>query len=123
MFSIVSYVLLGAVGVPVFSGLCGGVHHITGPAGGFIIAFPVLVLFCALSQKLKPIIFKILLGICGMALMYLLGIVYFSLVTKNPLWTAVLMYVPLFLKDVLSLVLAFYISKLIRKRINKKSAQ
>lgn len=35
-FSIIAYILLGAVGAPVFSGFCGGVHHITGPAGGFI---------------------------------------------------------------------------------------
>jgi biotin transport system substrate-specific component len=115
--------LLGLVGAPVFSGFCGGYHHLIGPAGGFIIAFPILVLFCALSQKLKPVIFKILLGICGMALMYLLGIVYFSLVTKTPLWSAVLMYVLLFLKDILSLILAFYFSRMIRKRLNKKSAR
>jgi biotin transport system substrate-specific component len=77
LLSIVSYVLLGLVGAPVFSGFCGGYHHLIGPAGGFIIAFPILVLFCALSQKLKPVIFKILFGVCGMVLTYVLGVIYF----------------------------------------------
>ena len=35
--STVVYVLLGAVGVPVFSGFKGGIASIVGPTGGFII--------------------------------------------------------------------------------------
>lgn len=123
LFSIVSYILLGAVGAPVFSGLCGGLHHITGPAGGFILAFPVLVFFCSFSQRFKFSLTKIAFGICGMLIMYSAGVLYFSAITQNPLWTALIMYAPVFLKDMASCVLAFYISKIIRKRITKKSAQ
>ncbi len=119
LFSITSYILLGAVGAPVFSGLCGGLHHITGPAGGFILAFPIFVFLCAFSQRFKSDWLKIVLSLCGMALMYIIGILYFSLITKNPLWTATIMYAPVFLKDVAFAVLAFYISKVIKKRIPK----
>ena len=47
LFSVFAYILLGVAGAPVFSGFCGGFHHISGPAGGFVIGFPFLVLFCA----------------------------------------------------------------------------
>lgn len=39
MTSICCYVLVGAVGVPVFSGFRGGVGVIAGPTGGFVIGF------------------------------------------------------------------------------------
>ena len=119
LFSVVSYILLGAVGAPVFSGLCGGFHHITGPAGAFILAFPIFVLFCALSRRFKLPVIQILLGVGGLLLMYVIGVLGFAFVTKNPLWTAIIMYAPVFLKDTASCVLAFYVSKVIRKRIIK----
>ena len=39
--SMLAYVLIGAVGVPVFSGMSGGVGVLFGPTGGFIIGFVV----------------------------------------------------------------------------------
>ncbi len=35
------YVLAGAVGFPIFSGFSGGLAHIFGPTGGYIVAFPI----------------------------------------------------------------------------------
>lgn len=35
------YVLAGAIGFPVFSGFSGGMAHIFGPPGGYIVAFPI----------------------------------------------------------------------------------
>ena len=121
MFSIIAYILLGAAGAPVFSGFCGGIHHITGPAGGFVISFPIFVFFCAFSLKFKNKIFKISFGIIGLLIMYVIGVAYFMFVTKTPLWTAFLMYVLLFLKDLAFTVIAFFVSSIIRKRLlNKK---
>ena len=122
LFSVVAYILLGAVGAPVFSGLCGGLHHITGPAGGFIIAFPIFVVLCAFSSHFKPFIVKIAFGVLGLLLLYSLGVLWFSFITKNPLWTAIVMYAPVLLKDLVSTVFALYFSSLIKKRLLKKSA-
>ena len=36
------YILLGAIGLPVFANLNGGIHVILGPTGGFIISYPVM---------------------------------------------------------------------------------
>ncbi len=119
LFSIIAYVFLGAAGAPVFSGFCGGIHHITGPAGGFIIAFPVFVFFCAVSLKLDAIILKIFLGFIGVLIMYIMGIAYFVFVTENGFVTAVIMYALVFLKDVAFTVIAVFASKVIRARVLK----
>ena len=46
--SVIIYILLGAVGLPVFSGFKGGVGALLGPTGGYIIGF----LFTALITGL-----------------------------------------------------------------------
>jgi len=38
--AMISYVAIGAAGVPVFSGAGAGVGHLFGPTGGFLMAFP-----------------------------------------------------------------------------------
>ena len=38
-FSVLVYILLGAAGVPVFAGFTGGLGHIAGPTGGYIIGY------------------------------------------------------------------------------------
>ncbi len=35
------YLLLGAVGLPVFAGATGGFAHLAGPTGGFLLGFPI----------------------------------------------------------------------------------
>lgn len=39
VISVAGYVLLGAIGAPVFSGMKGGLASVLGPTGGFIIGF------------------------------------------------------------------------------------
>lgn len=36
------YLLLGAVGLPVFAGATGGIAHFAGPTGGFLLSYPVV---------------------------------------------------------------------------------
>ena len=42
LFTVVVYLLLGAVGVPVFSGFQGGVGVLLGPTGGYLLGFAVV---------------------------------------------------------------------------------
>ncbi len=123
LMSVLAYILLGVVGAPVFSGFCGGLHHITGPQGGFVIAFPLLALFCALCFKLKKRTQKILFGILGVFVMFVFGIIHFMLVTdmKSLLATA-LMFAWVFIKDILLCIFAFYVSDLLKKRVLKNSS-
>ena len=45
------YVLLGAVGVPVYAGCAGGVSGLFGPTGGFLFGYILCAMIVGLSQK------------------------------------------------------------------------
>ncbi len=66
--AITVYILLGAVGVPVFSGFTGGISRLMGPTGGYIIGFlgTALVMWAfekILGKKLWVYITAIILGL------------------------------------------------------------
>ena len=42
MLAQIVYILMGIVGLPVFSGFTAGLGHVIGPAGGFIWSYPVV---------------------------------------------------------------------------------
>jgi biotin transport system substrate-specific component len=45
------YIMLGAVGAPVFHGFQGGFHMIVGPTGGFILSFPIMAAIIGLAAE------------------------------------------------------------------------
>ena len=47
--SMLIYLLLGAVGLPVFSGFRGGLGMLVGPTGGFLISFPIMAFIIGLG--------------------------------------------------------------------------
>ncbi|SFG62199.1 biotin transporter BioY [Oribacterium sp. WCC10] len=124
-FSALSYVILGSIGVPVFTGLSGGLGSILGVTGGFIISFPFIALsaglFYEMAVKLsgeregtgKIIIYYalILSGILiGNILNYGIGVLWFMTMTHNTLGAAlaacVIPFIPTtLLKNVLILIL------------------
>ncbi|MGI6071133.1 MAG: biotin transporter BioY, partial [Blautia sp.] len=46
------YVLIGTVGLPVFSGMKGGIGVLAGPTGGFLFGFLALAPLCGLGMEL-----------------------------------------------------------------------
>lgn len=71
--SILVYVLLGAIGVPVFAGFSGGVQNLIGPTGGFIISFPIMayVIGLGVEHRKKKGMFVLML-IIGTVLNYVM---------------------------------------------------
>ncbi|HCD09079.1 MAG TPA: biotin transporter BioY, partial [Thermoanaerobacter sp.] len=45
--------LLGAIGIPVFSGLTGGLNVLVGPTGGYILSWPFAAFLISLTLKNK----------------------------------------------------------------------
>jgi biotin transport system substrate-specific component len=80
--SCVIYILLGAIGLPVFSSYSGGMSIITGPTGGFILSFPLMAYiigyFSSLTSKplytFTNILIAHLINLC-------LGSIFFGFVT------------------------------------------
>lgn len=72
------YLLIGLLGVPVFSGFTGGIGAFAGPTGGFILGYlPLTVccgLICARTQRRMP---QLLAMLAGTALLYLTGTAWY----------------------------------------------
>lgn len=116
--AVVLYILLGAVGLPVFSGFKGGLSVLFGITGGFIFGFLFLAFLCGLSNKYKNIVIKVLLSLGGLLICHLLGIIQFSFITKTNLWQAASLvsvsYIP---KDILSVILAYFLALATKKAL------
>ena len=54
VLAVAVYVLLGAIGAPVFSGMRGGVGVLFGPTGGFILGFVLAALAAAAVRRAMP---------------------------------------------------------------------
>ncbi len=76
--AVVVYVLLGAVGLPVFSGFAGGAAKLLGPTGGYIVGFVLTALICGIFVEKFDRWYVQLVGmILGLAACYLLGTLWF----------------------------------------------
>ncbi len=83
--SVLSYILLGLIGIPVFSGFSGGVSHLFSFSGGFILGFIVLALLCSLSTLAKKKALRFTISFSGLIACYIIGILWFCLVTRQSL--------------------------------------
>jgi len=82
------YILLGAVGAPVFAGLTGGLGIIFGATGGFIFAFPIVAFMAGIGGSKNN---RFLLSLCltiGAAIMFACGMIVFSYITDTGLFAS-----------------------------------
>ena len=110
------YLMLGLVGLPVFSGFGGGIGALLGPTGGFLWGFLILALFCGAGQKSKNFFIKITFSITGLLICHLCGILLFSYLYKVTLISsAVTVSLPYILKDILCILAALAIAPKINR--------
>jgi biotin transport system substrate-specific component len=127
--SVVVYVFLGAVGVPVFANWKGGVGVLTGYTGGFILGFILFALLCGTgsskfsSKKLAGKIIALMLGIAGLLIDHLCGVAVYAAVAKVTLAKSfAVVSLPFLVKDVVSVAAAYFISEELVKRLAKAGA-
>ena len=77
VFPVLLYMLLGAVGVPVFAGFSGGLGVLIGPTGGYIVGFLGIVVCMVAWNKLMGGRLPIVGMVIGLAVCYLFGTVWF----------------------------------------------
>lgn len=120
--AIATYLLLGVVGLPVFSGFQGGVGTLLGVTGGYIAGFLatglVYWLMTALGRNKE--IFRLLGMLIGLLFCYLLGTLWFRfgyLLYGGLSWGAILLkcVVPYLLPDAAKLILAWLLSRRLRQ--------
>ena len=83
--SIFVYILLGAVGIPVFSGFTGGFARLIGTTGGYIIGFIFMGLEYWAAEKLfgSKLPVRILATVLGTVICYAFGTAWFMVVYAN----------------------------------------
>lgn len=115
--AIVVYILLGAVGVPVFSNFKGGIAALTGPTGGYIVGFIFMIIVIQIFKNIKKgsFIFLITGMLIGLAALYTFGttwffVVYTSAGNITTLGSVLAMCVlPFIIPDLLKMALAVII--------------
>lgn len=85
------WILLGAVGVPVYSGGRGGFSQLAGPTGGFIVAFLVAVWLMAWLKGENPSPRRALIvTLIGIPIIDLMGAAWYAIYAQIPITTALL---------------------------------
>lgn len=120
--SILIYIIIGAIGIPVFSGFTGGFSVILGVTGGFIIGFLFLGFFSGLGMKIKTpnnivnIILRIVLSIIGLLVCHFIGILaaakYLGISIGASALAVSIPYLP---KDIISIVIAYFLAIAVKK--------
>ena len=113
------YVLLGAVGVPVFAGFSGGIGILLGSTGGYIIGFLFVGLIYILFEKFfkKNTVMKIVALVLGLAVCYAFGTAWFMHVyIKNSGEVGLLTVLgwcvfPFIIPDLIKMALAVVVAK------------
>ena len=114
------YVLLGAVGVPVFANFTGGIGMIFGRTGGFILAFPLMALCAGIGGKKENHLWLAMWLIVGAIVLYISGMLMFSLVTSNGLVASFTFVVAPFLPtEAIKIAMVVVLNKLIKQALKK----
>ena len=120
--AIAIYLLLGIVGLPVFSGFQGGLGTLLGVTGGYIAGFLAtgLVYWLITAFGRGKEIFRLLGMVMGLLFCYLLGTLWFRfgyLSYGGLSWGAVLLkcVVPYLLPDAAKLIVAWLLSRRLRQ--------
>lgn len=123
-FMLVLYVLLGALGLPVFSGFTGGIGALSGPTAGFIWGFllgvPAFYIFEKKFRTEKPVIIGYIIYIL---LHYIPGALWYCYFTTQGitlhgiLSSSLVTVVPFIIPDAIKLLLSFVTVKRLKKVI------
>ena len=126
MVAILIYVILGIIGLPVFSSFNSGIGVILGPTGGYIIGFLFSsFLYFLLEKFIKNENLKLILGfILSLILCYLIGTIWFYYVYGSNIEymsfynVMMICVIPFIIPDLLKILLAFVVVKNVKRRIN-----
>jgi biotin transport system substrate-specific component len=119
------YVLLGAVGVPVFAGFRGGPQILVGPTGGYLVGF---VLAAAITGALgeRPAGFSraAAAAAAGAVVIYITGVPWLALTVGIPLQRAVVLGVAPFLPgDAVKVVVAGMLAPALVRAVRAEGAR
>lgn len=114
------YILIGIIGLPVFSGFVGGLGKIVGPTGGYLLGFIFLAMISGyFVEKFPGKSYMYVIGmLLGTIVTYILGTAWFIAQTHMALGAALSACVfPFLIGDVIKIAIATLIGPSIRKQV------
>ncbi len=127
VLAVLTYLLIGLAGAPVFSGFSGGAGYLAGATGGFVFGFLFGSISMWLTEKLPLKKYKKLFSMAvGLVVCYICGVMWFLFIyTENSqtisIYTVISTCVlPYIIPDIIKLALADTASKRISNYISKR---
>ncbi|MEH7441458.1 biotin transporter BioY [Bacillus sp. JJ1122] len=118
--SVLLYLFIGAVGVPVFAEFSGGFSKLVGPTGGYLVGFvPAAFIIGWVLEKTSFTFMNALIGnIIGMLITLIFGTVWLK-IALDMSWTAAFTsgFVPFIIVGVIKAALASWIGIIVRNRL------
>lgn len=109
------YILMGAIGLPVFAGFSGGIGIILGPTGGYIYSFPIIALIISFLNKNNYLSTKLLALVIATSVCYGIGTLWFMYISQSSLLSALsLCVIPFIPGDIIKIVAAIILSNKIK---------
>lgn len=113
------YILIGAIGVPVYSGMTSGLGKLFGVTGGFLIGFIPMAVFCGIRNLSFGKFSSLFFAIIGLLLCHILGGFQFHFLSGNSFFSSMMIVsFPYLVKDILSVVGAYFVSVTLKAKIN-----
>lgn len=127
VYATVAYILLGAVGLPVFANFRGGLSVLTGLTGGYILAWPLTAALCGINipgSKSRPgavLVISIALAVIGVLIDEAAGGLQWAMLSGEKTFGMIMAYsfIAFIPKDITLAVLAVLIGKPIRKVLTR----
>lgn len=111
--SIVVYILLGIVGIPVFAGFRAGVAVIAGPTGGYVLGYTVTAFVTGMvCEKTRKLRYTIPFMTLAVALCYAVGTIWYCVGYKVDFISAFMVCVlPFIVGDLFKIIIASVVIK------------
>ncbi|MDE6912991.1 MAG: biotin transporter BioY [Lachnospiraceae bacterium] len=115
------YLLIGFIGIPVFTGFTSGPARLLGPTGGYLVGYIFMALICGFVVDKTNNIFACFSGILlGTAVLYLFGTVWLAYQADMTFMAALAAGVlPFILGDLAKIVIAMIVGGQIKKRLRR----
>lgn len=125
---IIIYIIMGLIGIPVFSNFSGGISKIFTPSFGFIISFifvPILVKLLSILKIKSETLKTLFISFIALIFIYLIGILYLFVIRSvyevNIISFIVVSILPLLPFDIIKVVLVCFITRKLKPILERIS--
>lgn len=121
LIATIGYIFLGGIGLPIFSGMKGGIGVLFGPTGGYILGFILTAIIVGLVSDLtdRNLIATAVAMVVGIAACYAVGTLFFAIITNNFKIVEILKLcvIPFIIPDIVKIVIASILTASLKKLV------